>query len=394
MSCIRTSWRIIPSPNSAALPDNNLLAVSALSPTAAWAVGVSYSADDPNWESSRALIERWNGSAWHIVATVNTDHGGPSLAGIIAITPSDIWAVGSQSRGPAAVIGSGPLIMHWDGTTWNVVPSLYAPTGAWSATLTSVAAITAHDVWAVGGQGSVQVLDQRLSLPVVEHWDGATWQVVSTPPLTQGVPQGAQRGGYLNAVTRIPGTNQLWAVGGQQHATNPDSSEPLIERWDGSRWQVAPGPALPSNAMGGSWTGVAALSATDAWAVGNYTIKDLTDGHPLIGHWDGTSWQVVVASPDVYGALGSVAASSATDVRAAGGYAVGSGASSGNGRRVPLIEQWNGTAWHIVTTVPDLPGGASSLGLHIATDGAGNYWAVGSYLNAAKNEQTLTMHCP
>jgi hypothetical protein len=143
--------------------------------------------------------------------------------------------------------------------------------------------------------------------------------------------------------------------------------------------------------VGGSWNGVVALSATNAWVVGTYYMRNPVDLHPLIGHWDGTSW-TTVASPDAFGELNSVAASGAHDVRAAGSVLTGSGASSGGGRRVPLIEQWNGTAWQIMTS-PE-PSGAMSGPLSIATDGTGNYWAVGSYLTAASVYQTLTLHCP
>jgi hypothetical protein len=145
--------------------------------------------------------------------------------------------------------------------------------------------------------------------------------------------------------------------------------------------------------MGGSWNGVVALSASNAWVVGRYALKNPMDSHPLIAHWDGMRWRIVVASPDVYGELESVDAAGTNDVRAAGSLLTGNGASSGNGQRVPLIEQWNGTAWQIVTT-PELPSGAISGSLSIATDGSGNYWAVGSSLTASSVSQTLTLHCP
>jgi hypothetical protein len=140
-----------------------------------------------------------------------------------------------------------------------------------------------------------------------------------------------------------------------------------------------------------------ALSATNAWAVGRFEVGYPRGTHPLIAHWDGTSWPIVLADPNTYGQLGSVAAAGANDVRAAGSLMTGPGASSGNGRAVPLIEQWNGTTWQIATT-PALPNGALFQALYIATDGAGNYWAVGSYLNATGNGQyetaPLTLHCP
>jgi hypothetical protein len=373
-----TGWRIVSSPNSTTYSTSILSAVSALSPTAAWAVGATYSVGDTIGPVD-SLIEQWDGSAWHLVA--NTGHD--ALTGIAAVAPSDMWAVGGQQYNG---VGAGVLTVHWDGTQWSVVPSAQ-PAGARSVSLYGVAAIAANDVWAVGSQWPGA---DQLTQPLVEHWDGTSWHLVSIP-----LPQSAapNRGGSLSAVTRIPGTHQLWAVGGWQEWVSTVPPQPLIERWDGTTWQIMSSPALPTGTMGGGWNGVVALSATNAWAVGRYALKNPMDSHPLIAHWDGTRWQIVVASPEVYGALESVAAAGANDVRAAGSRLTGSGASSGNGQRVPLIEQWNGRAWQIVTT-PELPGGAISGSLSIATDGSGNYWAVGSYLTAASASQTLTLHCP
>jgi hypothetical protein len=374
-----TSWRIIPSPNGTRYPVSILSAVSALSPSAAWAVGVTYGEGDTIGPVD-SLIEQWDGSAWHIVASTGHD----VLDGIAAISPRDMWAVGGQLNDGA---GAGPLTLHWDGTAWSVVPSAQ-PADAKVVSLNGVAAITSQDVWAVGGQ---QAGPDELSQLLVEHWGGAGWQIVSSPPLPPSAAP--KRGGSLSAVTRISGTNQLWAVGNWHEWTNLGRGQPLIERWDGTAWQVVASPALPTGAMGGGWSGVVALSATNAWAVGSYAIKNPVDSHPLIAHWDGTRWQIVVANPDAYGELDSVAAAGATDVRAAGSLIAGPGATSGNGQRMPLIQQWNGTAWQIATT-PELPSGAISGSLSIATDAAGGYWAVGSYLNAASMYQTLILHCP
>jgi hypothetical protein len=380
-----TGWRIIPSPTNTKYPNSSLSAVSALPPSAAWAVGGTFTQGQTT-NQGEILIEQWDGSAWHIMASVTISHGG--LSSIAAISPRDIWAVGTQSQ------PGRPLIMHWDGTTWSVVPSP-SPTGAWSAWLSGVAAITSQDVWAFGGQFAAPP-DQQPSQLLVEHWNGASWQIVSSPPLPPST--NLHNGGALTAV-HIPGTKQLWAVGGWHTGVSMGPGQPLIERWDGTAWQIVPSPALPTGALGGSWSGVVALSATNAWAVGSYALRNAMDFHPLVAHWDGTRWQIVAANPDVYGMLESVAAAGTNDVRAAGWYVTGPGASSGTGQRVPLIEQWNGTAWQIAPT-PALPSGGGLLSgslsgsLSIATDGAGNYWAVSAYYNAEEHQQMLTLHCP
>jgi hypothetical protein len=347
-----------------------LSAVSALSPTAAWAVGVTYVVGD-TIDPSDSLIEQWDGAAWHLVA----NPGHEALNSIAATSPHDIWAVGGQMNYGA---GAGDLILHWDGTAWSVVPGAQ-PTITDYVTLDGVAAVASADVWAVGRYDADSA---HLLQPLVEHWDGTAWHLVSSP-----LPQAATNG-VLSAVARIPGTNQLWAVGAWSKYSVPSLPQPLVEHWDGTTWQLVSSPALPGGALGGSWNDVVASSATNAWAVGTYYVKTPVDLHPLTGHWDGTSW-TMIASPDASGELNSVAAGGVSDVRAAGSMVTGTG---GSGPRLPLIERWNGTAWQLMTG-PE-PSGALSGPLSIASDGVGNYWAVGSVLTSANLSQTLTLHCP
>jgi hypothetical protein len=210
------TWRIVSSPNGTTYPMSLLSAVGALSLTAAWAVGVTYAVGDTIGPVD-SLIEQWDGSAWHIVA--NTGHD--ALNAVAAISPRDIWAVGGQLN---YGVGSGPLILHWDGTTWSVVPSV-RPADTNFVTLAGVAVIAANDVWTVGRQdaGSAHLLQ-----PLVEHWDGTAWRIVSSP-----LPQSATNG-MLSSVTRIPSTHQLWAVGEWSHYAVPALPQPLLERWVGT----------------------------------------------------------------------------------------------------------------------------------------------------------------
>src|SRR2546426_3450538 len=64
------------------------------------------------------------------------------LLGVTAISPSDVWAVGYTQ----ATSSFGPLLEHYDGTAWSVVPG---PPSS-HATMTAVAASPSTDVWAVG----------------------------------------------------------------------------------------------------------------------------------------------------------------------------------------------------------------------------------------------------
>lgn len=367
-----TTWRIIPSPNSTQYPESGLGEVSALSATRAWAVGSSIYNDGGPVTS---LIEQWDGSAWRVVPSPGND----VLSGVAAITPNDVWAVGSlSSHQPRPTT----LIEHWNGSQWSLVNS--PNPGPLSDTLNAVAAVAANDVWAVGES----VTGNNATQPLIERWDGSAWRVVSSP-----APAGATAG-HFNAIARIAGTSQLWAVGSVRIGPPPAGMlgyfQPLIERWDGSTWQIAASPSLPSGSLAGSLNGVIALSASDAWAVGDYT----TSAHKLralIAHWDGSAWKVVTG-PDAVGSLpvvslGSVAAANAHDVRAVGHTY------TADSQYVPLIAQWNGTAWRAVTSLAPSGAAGSSLG-GIATDSVGNFWAVGSWKGADHRGKTLTLHCP
>ena len=128
-----------------------------------------------------------------------------SLSAVATVSANDVWAVGS---GVTASNKNEQLIEHWDGKTWTIVANPTISQG--DSALSGVAAISASDVWAVGG-------------PLIEHWDGVAWKVVSNP--------GASSNGFLNAIAAIS-SKDVWAVGSGNGA--------LIEHWDGATWKVVP----------------------------------------------------------------------------------------------------------------------------------------------------------
>ena len=84
-------------------------------------------------------------------------------------------------------------------------------------------------------------------------------------------------------------------AGGQFTTAGGVSTGPLA-RWDGTSWSVVPSPNPgTSNSLGG----VAAISSTDAWAVGYWlTGPHMLISRTLIEHWDGRRWRIV-PSPSV-----------------------------------------------------------------------------------------------
>jgi hypothetical protein len=303
-----------------------LAAVSGVSQTSAWAVG-------SRGAPARTLAERWDGTGWAAVTTPNPNTALDLLSGVAAISAGDAWAVGGQG----AMSGTTALTLteHWNGNRWSAVPSP-SPSAAGNE-LFGVAAVSANNVWAVGGADVTSVNGPADTLGL--HWNGAVWSQVTTP----------DPGTYnsLDAVTAIPGTARLWAVGSQ---TAGSDITPLIESWTGTRWTVQSSPPV----SGGALLGVTALGLADAWAVG------YVGTGPLILHWNGTAWSRITA-PAAAGILQSVAAQSATRAWAAGGA---------------TIAQWNGTSW--TTTSWPRPSNAFLKGMAVITTRSGwTAWAVG-----------------
>jgi len=237
-----TSWQVIASPNH---PSANhfLYRIAAVAPNDVWAVG-RY---EPDTGGTSTLILHWDGINWSNVPSPNpATYSG--LYAVAARSPIDVWAVGYYySNG-----GQLTLIEHWDGNSWSIVPS---PNVGNNDLLTGVAVVpNSPNVWAVGyyyrNDGNPSTL--------VERWDGNAWTIVASP-------DGSTRENYLTAVSST-GPNDAWAVG--YYNTPNGLYLPLTEHWDGTSWQVVPSPGLSSSLT--ALTAVSSLSPTDIWAVGTY----------------------------------------------------------------------------------------------------------------------------
>jgi hypothetical protein len=311
------AWKIAQSPNPArgVGSDPQLKAVAAASSRNAWAVG-SYG----QGLLEQTLIYHWNGRAWKQVRS--PDPGGRKaedvLLGVAAPSASSAWAVG--------VAALKPLTEHWNGRAWQQVPSPLPRHGTRGG-LNAVADVSPSNAWAVG-----EYVKGTVDLPLVEHWNGKKWKVVPTPDRFRN-------GGALGGVTATSASN-VWAVG-QSGVGAGGVSQLLMEHWNGHGWKIVPITNPPGTEFGANFFQVAAASPKDVWAVGEYS--DSATGPsgslPLFEHWNGKAWKQIPA-PDS-GTFSSVAAVSATDA-----WAVGLG---GTPLGQTLTAHWNGKAW---TQVP------------------------------------------
>ncbi len=313
--------------------------------------------------ASRQLVQnRLNATSckWSVVPSPNGSSSS-GLSGVATVSANDVWAVG----GSGSQLGIGlTLIENWNGTSWSVVTS--PNPGSQYNHLNGVTAVSASDVWAVGYYVNGNSVTQTL----VEHWNGTSWSVVPSP-------SPASINNELFSVSAVSASD-VWAVGfiSTTTATGP-IDQTLIEHWNGTSWSVVKS-ANPGS-TNAHLAGVAAVSANNVWAVGNYSNNN--SGGTLIEHWNGTSWSAVKSpSPGSGGSLSGVAAVSASDVWAAGYTLIGSTIQT-------LIENWNGTSWQVVKN--------PNVGQHpsfwaITAVSATDVWAVGSYGTNTEFNVTLT----
>lgn len=354
------NWTVSPIP---ALPqgDAYLMGIAAVSSTSAWAVGYTWATGSSGSMVSTPLILRWDGFAWKLVASpALSSANGDQLDAVTAISANDVWAVGGST---------GPLIEHWNGSRWTV-----AQNGGLSANpnedgyLTSVSGDSPNDVWATGsglpdmsggGCGAGNPL-------VMEHWNGQRWSVVNFP--TPAPPTGGGFFAFNHIAAAAP--NNVWAVGGMR-AFTVTQTVPIAEHWNGSQWSIAQ-PTMPSMAIG--FASVAARSGA-VFAVGQTQLSN-GDGATVVGEWNGSQW-ARVASPSpgsLSNALNGVAAMSARDVWAVGDSAAGT-----------LSEHWDGAHWSVI---PTMNGATADNHLNaVAGTGAMDVWAVGR-----SSQRAITEH--
>lgn len=225
---------------------------------------VSAKAADDVWiggetKGERAEAEHWDGSSWSTVQlpTRVTKLSYSSISAVSALTSSDVWLLGTgvntggrleafalhrvddtwdmtvlpteldTSSLTMSVVSdtdvwmSGLLdntVLHWDGHQWQAVATGTPP--GQNATVASVTAIAADDVWAMGE--SLMSQHPTVTEPFAEHWDGSTWTSVDIP-LVHG------RTNLVQSSTATS-TDDVWAVGGTRN------DKGITWHWDGTTW--------------------------------------------------------------------------------------------------------------------------------------------------------------
>jgi hypothetical protein len=165
--------------------------------------------------------------------------------------------------------------------------------------------------------------------------------------------------GGLTGVAAASASN-AWAVG---YAGSSGSPKVLMLHWNGKTWSRVTGPRVLTGA--GELNAITVVNAKDAWAAGFTGGSANTSRHTLLLHWNGGAWSEVTRPAPIPGFLNAVTAT------ASGGWAVG-GLPNGHNWPHPLALRLSGSMWSRVSVpyVLDMTG--------VATTGTNAAWAIGA----------------
>lgn len=297
-----STWSSVTNPAKSA--SNTLNAVAAIPGTSKfWAVGYSYATST---QPDTALIEQCGGTICTVkpsftMATAN------HLYGVAAISATNIWVVGTYTDSQG---NDQMLIEQWNGSQW-MQATVPPPSNSSQTALTAITAISAINIWAVGSYTN----SSGIVLPLIEHWDGTGWIVVPAA-------NPSSNNSYFQGVAAIPGTQQVWVVGYYEGLSSPNYDQTLtelctvtscsivptpdpgsagnslsgivatsastawavgtsgqnaalIEEWNGTTWNAISVVNI-HDSTGASLFAIASVSATNFWAVGNDTTNSST----------------------------------------------------------------------------------------------------------------------
>jgi hypothetical protein len=346
-------WGTVAVPGAA--PGSQINGLATIAQNDAWAAGYVTNAQGVE----QTLMLHWDGSLWNAVPSPNHGSGNNRLNAVTAQAANDVWAVGQAAEGG----GTTTLTLHWNGSTWTEVAS--PSPGATDNQLNGVLSLAADNAWAVGAAD----MDT-----LILHWNGTNWSQVASPS-----PGGVYGASFLNSVSALA-ANDIWAAGAYQVVGYGDT---LVLHWDGTSWTQVDSPS-PGVQYDDVLKSVVMVSTGDGWAVGSYTFNNIR--RTLTLHWDGTSW-TQVPSPGggsgdnfLYGS----AATGPTDVWAVGSY-------TSAAAQQTMILHWNGSLWTLAVS-GNAGTGDNKLNA-VAAGPAGEVWAAGSY-TAGNTTWPLIEHYP
>jgi hypothetical protein len=214
--------------------------------------------------------------AWTVTPTLNVA-ARTSLSGVDCSSANSCIAVGEATFGHLSPFDAAPVVERWDGTSWQIMPT---PTT--SGSLFGISCPQPSVCFAAG--------------TVHELWDGTSWSIQPNPPDVQGLLEDVSCSGLLACT----------AVGYVSTATGADIRT-LAERWDGTGWHVQSTPNVTGSDTS-DLSGVSCPLRRTCTAVGQSVTNEVGSPNvasPLVERWFGriNAWGLQ-ATPEPDGAQG------------------------------------------------------------------------------------------
>ena len=315
-------WQVIAAPGSTT--DQQLLAVSADSASDAWAVG-------GNTEFGGPVVDHWNGHAWSVSLS---NSSGPTLFGVAAISPSNVWAVGESPSDDGQ-------IEHWNGSAWSKM-NLNGRYG--NGPLYGISALSATDIWVVDEFSNIY------------HYNGTGWRLVYKSPASLYSHQQTPK------IVALSDTD-VW-VSTVQTDTFDSNYRAYAINWNGA---TGTNYKLPESKYSDPYD-IAASDPKHVWIAG-VSGAGLSNENPYATMWNGARW---VYHPPPYTTtlreMDAIAVVSPTQVWGVGDR---------NVYQYVLQDEWTGSGWARQSGGPDPGTGRNALLGAARIPGTSQVWAVG-----------------
>ena len=225
--------------------------------------------------TTKLLAERWDGSAWTLLADPPLPAGatiGPGADVVI-----DCGGARSCIAATTATIGGAPtpVAVRWNGSGWEAT-ALAAPAHAGAARVVDVSCASATSCVLVGDQtvGLAATRDQ-----FAQRWNGATWAAVASPLPSPGNQTPA------SVVPQLSCPTTTFCALANPWTTPNVTLGTTVERFDGTSWT-----SMPTLPPVGSGQQAPALVSLDCDSATSCVGAGFVPGGAHFVRWDGTTW--------------------------------------------------------------------------------------------------------
>jgi hypothetical protein len=288
--------------------------------------------------------ERWSDGKWsRLPAPPNSTFAGANAQTISCASTQ--WCMMTSSSAPQ--VGNKPIADVLDGSHWTTVP---IPIVKGSTDLALYKLECQSPTWCVGVGSYVANKKNYLDATflVSQVWNGVGWHIVPIVSPRTNAPQvdpGMVAGG--DHPTASP--QELSCVSKKFCVIAGFWIGVFVEQWNGHRWSEVAAPNDASRpGYDSEFSGGTCISTTDCVAVGGYAVSN-GKWRPLIEKWNGQKWQIV-AMPTLPKNFNAKPGFRLTGIQCASKhFCLAYGDPQFVSTRLNAM-QWNGQTWRYITS--------------------------------------------